>query len=58
MKKRQSDLSVVEVDILRGANATITSGQLAVMLYQAQAATETVPGASPCVQVFIPKQEI
>ena len=43
-KKRQSDLSVVEVDILRGANATITSGQLAVMLYQAQAATEKIQG--------------
>ncbi|MFA6201639.1 MAG: BREX-1 system phosphatase PglZ type A [Gallionella sp.] len=43
-KKRQSDLSVVEVDILRGANATITSGQLAVVLYQAQAATEKIQG--------------
>lgn len=43
-KKRQSDLSVVEVDILRGANSTITSGQLAVVLYQAQAATEKIQG--------------
>lgn len=43
-KKRQSDLSVVEVDILRGASATITSGQLAVVLYQAQAVTEKLQG--------------
>ena len=43
-KKRQSDLSVVEVDILRGASATITSGQLAVVLYQAQAITEKLQG--------------
>ena len=35
-KKRQSDISAVEVDILRGASSVITSGQLAVALYQAQ----------------------
>ena len=34
-KKRQSDVSSVEVDILRGASSVITSGQLAVTLYQA-----------------------
>lgn len=45
-KKRQSDLSIVEVDILRGANSTITSGQLAVVLYQAQAVTEKIQGRS------------
>jgi hypothetical protein len=43
-KKRQSDLSVVEVDILRGTNSMITSGQLAVVLYQAQAVTEKIQG--------------
>ncbi|WP_373532878.1 BREX-1 system phosphatase PglZ type A [Vampirovibrio sp.] len=41
-KKRQSDTSKVEVDILRGASSTITSGQLAVGMYQAQPATEKV----------------
>jgi uncharacterized protein (TIGR02687 family) len=41
-KKRQSDLSVVEVDILRGSSSTITSGQLAVTFYQAQPATDKV----------------
>ena len=35
-KKRQSDVSTVEVDILRGSSSVITSGQLAVALYQAQ----------------------
>ena len=33
-KKRQSDVSAIEVDILRGASSVITSGQLAVTLYQ------------------------
>ncbi len=41
-KKRQSDLSAVEVDILRGSTSTITSGQLAVVLYQAQPKTDKV----------------
>jgi uncharacterized protein (TIGR02687 family) len=41
-KKRQSDVSVVEVDILRGASSVITSGQLAVTLYQAQPVTDKV----------------
>jgi uncharacterized protein (TIGR02687 family) len=33
-KKRQSDISSVEVEILRGSSSVITSGQLAVILYQ------------------------
>ena len=41
-KKRQSDISSVEVDILRGASSVITSGQLAVALYQAQPVTDKV----------------
>ncbi len=41
-KKRASDLSSVEVDIVRGGSAIITSGQLAVTLYQKQPATEKV----------------
>lgn len=35
-KKRQSDVTAVEVDILRGASSVITSGQLAVTLCQAE----------------------
>jgi uncharacterized protein (TIGR02687 family) len=41
-KKRQSDISTVEVDILRGSSSVITSGQLAVALYQTQPATDKV----------------
>jgi uncharacterized protein (TIGR02687 family) len=41
-KKRQSDTSVVEVDILRGASSVITSGQLAVNFYQSIPATDKV----------------
>jgi uncharacterized protein (TIGR02687 family) len=41
-KKRESDVSQVDVDILRGASSVITSGQLSVTLYQTEAATEKV----------------
>jgi uncharacterized protein (TIGR02687 family) len=41
-KKRQSDVSVIEVDILRGASSVITSGQLAVTMYQAGPVTEKI----------------
>ena len=39
-KTRQSDVSVVEVDILPGSSSMITSGQLAVAFYQTQAVTD------------------
>ena len=39
-KKRQSDVTCVEVDILRGASSVITSGQLAVVLYQTDQVTD------------------
>ncbi len=41
-KKRQSDVTNVEVEILRGSSSVITSGQLAVVLYQAQPVTDKV----------------
>ncbi|MBD1853923.1 BREX-1 system phosphatase PglZ type A [Cyanobacteria bacterium FACHB-502] len=41
-KKRQSDISTVEVEIIRGSNSAITSGQVAVTLYQAQPVTDKV----------------
>jgi uncharacterized protein (TIGR02687 family) len=41
-KKRQSDISAVEVDILRGTSTVITSGQLAVAFYQVQPASDKV----------------
>ncbi|ESX24127.1 BREX-1 system phosphatase PglZ type A [Mesorhizobium sp. LSJC264A00] len=39
-KKRQSDLSRVEVDIIGKSNPTISSGQVSVVFYQTTAATE------------------
>jgi len=41
-KKRQSDVSTVEVDILRGASSMITAGQLAVTMYQAGPVTDKI----------------
>lgn len=41
-KKRQSDVSHVEVEILRGASSVITSGQLAVNLYQTGPVTDKI----------------
>ena len=39
-KKRQSDTSAVEVDILRGSNSLITTEELTVSLYQSTPVTE------------------
>jgi uncharacterized protein (TIGR02687 family) len=41
-KKRQSDVSAVEVVILKGATSAITSGQLTVVFYQTQPADDKV----------------
>ncbi|WP_216936955.1 MULTISPECIES: BREX-1 system phosphatase PglZ type A [unclassified Acinetobacter] len=41
-KKRQSDLTYVDVDILRGGTNVITSGQLSVTLYQAEPVTDKI----------------
>ncbi|MEL7358171.1 MAG: BREX-1 system phosphatase PglZ type A [Cyanobacteria bacterium J06560_6] len=41
-KKRRSDITAVEIDIISGGNRTITTGQLAVTFYQAQPATDKV----------------
>lgn len=41
-KKRQSDVTAVEVDILRGPSSVITSGQLAVTLYQVGPVTDKI----------------
>ena len=41
-KKRQSDLSYVDVEILKGANTVITSGQFSVAFYQANPVDEKV----------------
>ena len=41
-KKRRSDVTVVEVNILGGASSVITSGQLAVTMYQAEPVTDKI----------------
>ena len=41
-KKRKSDISAVEVDILRGGTSVITSGQLALVFYQMAPSTDKV----------------
>jgi uncharacterized protein (TIGR02687 family) len=41
-KKRQSDVTAVDIDILRGASSVITSGQLAVTLYQVGPVTDKI----------------
>ena len=41
-KKRKSDISAVEVDILRGDTSVITSGQLALVLYQTVPSSDKV----------------
>ena len=41
-KKRQSDTSTVDVDILRGATSIITSGQFSAVFYQVQPASDKV----------------
>lgn len=41
-KRRQSDVSTVDVEILRGASSMITSGQLAVTMYQAGPVTDKI----------------
>lgn len=41
-KKRHSDVTAVDVDILRGSNSVISAGQLAVILYQNQPVTDKV----------------
>jgi uncharacterized protein (TIGR02687 family) len=43
-KKRQSDLSFVEVNILPGASSIISAGQHAVVLYQVQPMSDKVQG--------------
>jgi uncharacterized protein (TIGR02687 family) len=43
-KKRQSDTSQVEVEIIRGASSIITSGQLAVVFYQLEPVTPKCQG--------------
>jgi uncharacterized protein (TIGR02687 family) len=41
-KKRQSDITLVDIDIFQGSTKVISSGQLAVTMYQQEAVTDKV----------------
>lgn len=41
-KKRSSDITMVEVEVLRSGSSVITSGQIAVTLYQVEAVTDKI----------------
>ena len=51
-KKRASDVSLIEVDILQGANTIITSGQIAVVFYQRQAVTDKIQARTLKAGIF------
>ena len=46
-KKRQSDITSVTVDIIRGSTSVISAGQLAVIFYQTEPVTEKVQPRKP-----------
>ena len=57
-KKRQSDVTAVEVDILRGASSVITSGQLAVNLYQAGPVSDKIQPRTLRAGIFTESGEL
>lgn len=57
-KKRQSDITPVDVDILRGATSVITSGQLAVVFYQTQPVSDKVQQRSLRVGIYTQANEL
>jgi len=57
-KKRQSDVTAVEVDILRGSSSVITSGQLAVVLYQTRPVTDKVQPRALRVGIYTEAGEL
>ena len=57
-KKRQSDITAVEVDILRGASSVITSGQLAVTLYQAGPVSDKIQPRTLRAGIFTESGEL
>lgn len=54
-KKRQSDLAIVEVEAIPGANRRITSSQLAIRLYQSGPVTEKVQPRQLVVGLYGPE---
>lgn len=57
-KKRQSDVSRVEIELISGGGKTITTGQLAVTLYQAQVVTDKLQSRRLRVGIFNQQGEL
>lgn len=57
-KKRQSDTSSVDVDILRSGSTVISSGQLAVTLYQSEPAADKVQARSLRVGIYTQSKQL
>lgn len=57
-KKRHSDISAVEVDILQSGSKVITSGQLAVTLYQSEPVTEKVQARQFLVGIYTESNQL
>ncbi len=57
-KRRSNDIVNVEVDILQGASSVITSGQLAVSLYQAEPVTDNVQQRTLCAGIYTQEGEL
>lgn len=57
-KKRQSDITSVEVDIMRGGSSVITSGQMAVALYQVAPVTDKVQPRVLRAGIYTEKGEV
>lgn len=57
-KKRKSDISAVEVDILRGGTSVITSGQLALVFYQTEPSTDKVQPRTLRVGIYTQDGEL
>lgn len=57
-KKRQSDTSLVEVEIIGSSTSAITSGQLAVILYQRDAVTDKIHPRSLRAGIYTEEGEL
>lgn len=57
-KKRKSDISSVEVDILRGGTSVITSGQLALVFYQTEPSTDKVQPRTLRAGIYTKEREL
>lgn len=57
-KKRQSDVSTVDVEILRGATQVISAAQVAVVLYQNEPVTEKVHGRTLRAGIYTESGEL